>query len=179
MPLRQVQAYPLQRHRLRPLRRGSDREEGAPRTYGAHFAGRSGSAYLVFPFTALENRLPVGDPDQETRSDHLLRTLRSGSAGSRRCERRGRTRPAGRERVPRYRQCFAQRQPTARRLRPGQVHRHDGRRSDLHAVAARGPRRALLFAAPQGQHGDLAAAQGRSTQAPARRGSIPRIARSE
>lgn len=33
------------------------------RTYGAHFAGRSGSAYLVFPFAALENRLPVGGPD--------------------------------------------------------------------------------------------------------------------
>ena len=45
----------------------SDREEGAPRAHGPYLAGRSGGAYLVFPFASFEDRLPAGYPFEETR----------------------------------------------------------------------------------------------------------------
>ncbi len=67
VPLRQVQAYPLQGYRLRPMRCGGDREEGAPRAHGPHFAGGAGGAYLVFPFASFEDRLPAGYPFEEAR----------------------------------------------------------------------------------------------------------------
>ena len=48
VPLRQIQTGPLQRRRLRPLRRGSDPGQSAPGTDGAYRAGRPGLPHLVF-----------------------------------------------------------------------------------------------------------------------------------
>ncbi len=45
--LRQVQAYPPCRHRLRQVRRRSDARQGPPRADGPHRAGRAGRAHLV------------------------------------------------------------------------------------------------------------------------------------
>ena len=47
MQLRQVQAHPLPRRRLRPLRRRSDALQGAPRAHGPHRARRARVAHLV------------------------------------------------------------------------------------------------------------------------------------
>ena len=87
-----VQAHPLQGDRLRPLRCGGNREEGAPRTHGPHFVGRTGGSYLVFPFAAVENRLPAGYPVEETGGYHLLRALRR---DQRRCRCRAGHRTSG------------------------------------------------------------------------------------
>jgi hypothetical protein len=53
VPLRQVQADPLPRRDLRPLRRGGDALEGAARAHGAHRAGRAGGAHLVLQDAAV------------------------------------------------------------------------------------------------------------------------------
>ena len=60
--------------------------------------------------------------------------------------------------VPRRRGRAAEGQPGARRCGPQQVRRPDGRRGDLHAAQAGGPRLDVLCAAPQGLDRDLAAA---------------------
>ena len=158
MPLRQVQAHPLQGDRLRPLRCGGDREEGAPRTHGPHFAGRTGGSYLVFPFAAVENRLPAGYPVEETGGYHLLRALRR---DQRRCRCRAWHRTSGNafgEGVPRRAGRPAQGQPGARRQRPQQVRRTDGRRGGLYAPEAGRPRHDVLCTAPQGFDRNVAAA---------------------
>ncbi len=73
----------------------------------------------------------------------------------------------------------SERQRPARRRRPEQVHRPHGCGSHRPDAPQTRPRYALLFAPPQGQHGDLAAAQGRSPQeAPHHRG-VPRVARNQ
>ncbi len=57
MSLRKIQAYPLQRHHLRPLRRRGYRKEGAPRTYGPHRTGGARSTHLVLPFSTEQDWL--------------------------------------------------------------------------------------------------------------------------
>ena len=47
MPLRQVQAVPVQGHHLRQVRRRGDPREGAPRAHGSHQARVAGVARLV------------------------------------------------------------------------------------------------------------------------------------
>ncbi len=47
VPLREVQADPLSRRDLRPLRRRSHAEQGPARAHGAHRARRAGGAHLV------------------------------------------------------------------------------------------------------------------------------------
>ena len=57
--LRQVQARPLQGHRLRALRRRGDALEGAPRAHGPHRPRRAGQPHLVLQGRAEPHRLPA------------------------------------------------------------------------------------------------------------------------
>ena len=58
VPLRQVQAHPLSRRHLRPLRRRSHAVQGASRAHGPHRARRAGRAHLVLQDAAQ----PDGQP---------------------------------------------------------------------------------------------------------------------
>ena len=97
VPLREVQADPLPRRDLRPLRRRGDAEQGPARAHGPHRAQRAGGAHLVLQDAAVAD----GEPDQHhaarPRAGDLLLELhrhRAGQAG-------GRGQPAARRgRVP-------------------------------------------------------------------------------
>ena len=173
MPLRQVQAYPLQGYRLRPLRRGGYREESAPRAHGPHFVGRARGAYLVLPVAALEDRLSVGYPVQEAGGYHLLRALRRHQP---RCCCRAGHRASGdprRKGVPRRVGRPSEGQPGAGRQRSQQVRRHDGRRGDLHVAEAGRSRFDVLRVASQGFDRDFAAAQVRGFEVLERHRVVP------
>ena len=146
MPLRKIQTHPLQGYRLRPVRCGGDREEGAQRAYGAHIARRPGSAHLVFPFASIEDRLPARHPHQDARCGHLLRAVHRGTARRGRRVRRFGEGPAGGEGVPRHPRPASERQRPARRRRPEQVHRPHGCGSHRPDAPQTRPRYALLFA---------------------------------
>ena len=60
VPLRQVQADPLSRRDLRPLRRGGHAQQGPARAHGPHRAQRAGGAHLVLQDAAVAD----GEPDQ-------------------------------------------------------------------------------------------------------------------
>ena len=75
MLLRQVQARPLQGHRLRALRRRGDALEGAPRAHGPHRPRRAGLAHLVLQGRAEPDRLPARHRSQGAREGPLLRRL--------------------------------------------------------------------------------------------------------
>src|SRR5207302_341849 len=65
--LRQVQARPLQGHRVRALRRRGDPLEGAPRAHGPHRPGRPGQPHLVLQGRAQPDRLPARHGSQGAR----------------------------------------------------------------------------------------------------------------
>ena len=74
--LRQVQAHPLPRHGLRPLRRRGDPLQGAPRAHGPHRAGRARSCHIwFFKGLPLHDRQPAGHVTHAPGADHLLRRL--------------------------------------------------------------------------------------------------------
>ena len=116
--LREVQARPLQGHRLRALRRRGDPLEGAARAHGPHRPGRVGLPHLVLQGRALADRLPDRHGSQGAREGPLLRGLgdhlgrhRSAGEGPRRAREggreaggrvraRARAADAGAERVP-------------------------------------------------------------------------------
>jgi hypothetical protein len=71
--LREVQASPLQGHRLRALRRGGDAFQGAARAHGSHRPGRSGVPHLVLQGRPEPDRLPAGHRAQGAREGPVLR----------------------------------------------------------------------------------------------------------
>ena len=73
--LRQVQAGPLQGHRLRALRRRGDPLQGPPRAHGPHRPGRAGLAHLVLQGRPVADRLPDRHGSQGAREGPLLRRL--------------------------------------------------------------------------------------------------------
>ncbi len=109
MLLRQVQARPLQGHRLRALRRRGDAVQGAPRAHGPHRPRRSGLAHLVLQGRAEPHRLPARHRSQGAREGSLLRGLdrvlrgrrgaREGPREAREGGQEGRRRLRGRERA--------------------------------------------------------------------------------
>ena len=73
--LRQVQAGPLQGHRLRALRRRGDPLEGPPRAHGPHRPGRAGLPHLVLQGRPEPDRLPDRHGSEGAREGPLLRRL--------------------------------------------------------------------------------------------------------
>ena len=91
--LRQVQARPLQGHRLRALRRRGDALEGAPRAHGSHRPGRARLPHLV-----LQGRARAGSA---TCSTWLRRSSRRSCTSPPRWSRGSTTRRAPRTSTPR------------------------------------------------------------------------------
>ena len=89
MLLRQVQAGPLQGHRLRALWRGGHALQGAPRAHGPRGPGRPGQPHLVLQGRPVADRLPDRHGSQGAREGPLLRRL-DGHLGGRRGAREGR-----------------------------------------------------------------------------------------
>ena len=89
MLLRQVQARPLQGHRLRALRRRGHALQGPPRADGPRGPGRAGLAHLVLQGRAEPDRLPDRHGSQGAREGPLLRGL-DGHVGGRHRARQGR-----------------------------------------------------------------------------------------
>ena len=92
--LRQVQARPLQGHRLRALRRRGHALEGPPRADGPHRPGRPGQPHLVLQGRPEPHRLPARHGSQGAREDPLLRRVdrdvgRPGGALARPADARG------------------------------------------------------------------------------------------
>ena len=75
MLLRQVQARPLQGHRVRALRRGGHALEGAPRAHGPRRPGRSRQPHLVLQGRAQPDRLPARHGAEGTREGPVLRRV--------------------------------------------------------------------------------------------------------
>ena len=73
--LRQVQAGPLQGHRLRALRRRGDPLQGPPRAHGPRRPGRSGLPHLVLQGRPEPDRLPDRHGSEGAREGPLLRRL--------------------------------------------------------------------------------------------------------
>ena len=73
--LRQVQARPLQGHRLRALRRGGHAVQGAPRAHGPHRPRRPRQPHLVLQGRPEPHRLPARHGSQGAREGPLLRGL--------------------------------------------------------------------------------------------------------
>ena len=74
--LRQVQARPLQGHRLRALRRRGHPLQGPARAHGPHRPGRLGLPHLVLQGRPLADRLPDRHGSEGAREGPLLRRLR-------------------------------------------------------------------------------------------------------
>ena len=87
MLLRQVQARPLQGHRLRALRRRGHPLEGPPRAHGPHRPRRPGQPHLVLQGRPEPDRLPARHGSQGAREGPVLRRL-DGDLGRRRGSRR-------------------------------------------------------------------------------------------
>ncbi len=75
MLLRQVQAGPLQGHRLRALRRRGHPLEGPPRAHGPHRPRRAGLPHLVLQGRPEPDRLPDRHGSEGAREGPLLRRL--------------------------------------------------------------------------------------------------------
>ena len=75
MLLRQVQAGPLQGHRLRALRRRGDALQGAPRAHGPHRPRGTGLAHLVLQGRPEPDRIPDRHGSEGAREGALLRRL--------------------------------------------------------------------------------------------------------
>ena len=86
--LRQVQAGPLQGHRLRALRRRGDALEGAARAHGPRRPGLAGLPHLVLQGRAQPHRLPDRHGAQRAGEGPLLRRL-DGHLGRHRGPRQG------------------------------------------------------------------------------------------
>ena len=71
--LRQVQARPLQGHRLRALRRRGHALQGPPRAHGPRRPGRPREPHLVLQGRAEPDRLPARHGAEGAREDPLLR----------------------------------------------------------------------------------------------------------
>ena len=94
--LRQVQARPLQGHRVRALRRRGHAVQGAPRAHGPHRPRRPGQPHLVLQGRPEPHRLPARHGSEGAREGPLLRGL-DGHLGRRRGA-RDRPRHAARQR---------------------------------------------------------------------------------
>ena len=79
--LRQVQAHPLPRRDLRPLRRRGHPGQGAPRAARSHRAGGAGLAHLVLQGRAVAHRPPARHEHPRPRAHPLLRVVRGDRAG--------------------------------------------------------------------------------------------------
>ena len=88
VPLREVQADPLSRRDLRPLRRRGDALEGAARADGAHRARGAGGAHLVLQDAAEPDGEPARHHAAGPRAHHLLHELRRDRARASRTSRR-------------------------------------------------------------------------------------------
>ena len=75
MLLRQVQAGPLQGHRLRALRRRGHPLQGPPRAHGPHRPGRARLPHLVLQGRSLADRLPDRHGSEGAREGPVLRRL--------------------------------------------------------------------------------------------------------
>ena len=75
MLLRQVQARPLQGHRLRALRRRGHALQGAPRAHGPHRPGRPGQPHLVLQGRPEPHRLPARHGAEGAREGPVLRRV--------------------------------------------------------------------------------------------------------
>ena len=73
--LRQVQARPLQGHRLRALRRRGHALQGAPRAHGPHRPRRAGQPHLVLQGRPEPHRLPARHGAEGAREGPLLRRV--------------------------------------------------------------------------------------------------------
>ena len=94
MLLRQVQARPLQGHRLRALRRRGHALEGPPRAHGPHRPRRSGQPHLVLQGRPEPHRLPARHGSQGAREGPVLRRV-DRDVGRRRGARARHRRPRG------------------------------------------------------------------------------------
>ena len=88
MLLRQVQARPLQGHRVRALRRRGDPLEGSPRAHGSRRPGGARQPHLVLQGRPEPHRLPAGHGPEGTGEGALLRGLHR-HVGGRRGARQG------------------------------------------------------------------------------------------
>ncbi len=84
--LRQVQAHPLPRRHLRPLRRGGHPGQGAPRAPRTHQSRGSGLPHLVLQGGAESYWTPPGHVDPRSGAGPLLRVLRRHRSGHERHE---------------------------------------------------------------------------------------------
>ena len=158
--LRQVQAHPLPRRDLRPLRRRGDAGQGAPRAARPHRARRAGVAHLVLQGRAVAHRPPARHEHPRPRAHPLLRVLRRDRAGQHRVqEARDHLRGAVQRGDGRAARVGAQGQ--------------DGRRGDPRPARRARPRGALDRPARPGQDGDLGPAQEGAAQAAAHRRGVP------
>ena len=149
--LRQVQAGPLQGHRLRALRRRGDPLQGPPRAHGSRRPGLAGLPHLVLQGRAEPDRLPDRHGSQRAGEGSLLRRV-DDHLGRRRGPRQGprQTRERGQKSHRLLRGRTAETDPGAERVagapdqvprggRPGQVRRrrpHLGRLAETDRGAA-------------------------------------------
>ena len=149
--LRQVQAGPLQGHRLRALRRRGDPLQGPPRAHGPRRPGRAGLPHLVLQGRPEPDRLPDRHGSEGAGEGPLLRRL-DDHLGRRGGPRQGprQTRERGQKSRRLLRVRTAETDPGAERVagaadqvprggRPGQVRRrrpHLGRLAETDRGAA-------------------------------------------
>ena len=162
MPVRQVQAHEIQGHRLRKVRRRSDRLEGPPRAHGPYRAGRAGRPHLVPEVAAEPHRPAARHAAEAARADPLFRKLcrhRAGPDPAREVPAADRGRAArGAGRIWRGRLLRRDRR------RGGQAHADRPRPRGREEGAARGARDHQVRAEAQEDH-----------QAPEGRRELPRI----
>ncbi len=117
VPVRQVQADEVQGHHLRKVLGRSDAVARPARAHGPYRTGRARRPHLVPEVAAVAHRPAARHDAEGSRADPVLRILRRAGAGPDRAQ--GPSAAVGR-RVS----------EGAGRIRPGQLHRHDRRRSD-------------------------------------------------
>ncbi len=157
--VRQVQAHPLPRRGMRPLRRRSDPGQGAPRAHGPCGAGGAGEPHLVLQGRAQPHRAPARHVGARAGARALLRVLRGDRSRQHRPE------AAGDPRRGRVRRTHLRLQEQV----PGQ----DGRGGHSRPPGRARPGRAGLRAAHHREDGDQRAAQEGDPEAPARRRGLP------
>ena len=91
--LRQVQAHPLPRRDLRPLRRRGHPGQGAPRAARSHRARGAGVAHLVLQGRAVAHRPPARHEHPRPRAHPLLRVVRGDRPGQHRLQEEARSSP--------------------------------------------------------------------------------------
>ena len=171
MLLRQIQADPLPRHRLRPLRCRGDGEEGPPRAHGSYHPDRSGGPHLVLQERPEQDQRPARRPFEEARVRDLLREVHRHQPGY---ERVREVRPPVRGRVPDRDGPFPGELHPRRRRSP-EVRRQDGCRRYLRPPERDRRRGPGQVPAPADAHRDFPAAEDRHPQAPVRREVVPGV----